>query len=181
MKTTLTTKLAAAAAATGLALAALTGAATPASAQTTTTFSITSGSLGVTVPTSAAVGSVVSGAGNSVSGQLGAVTVADNRGTLVATWVATVGATNFTTGTGTAPETVANTSIGYGSGAATTTSGTGTFVAGTVATMGTAGTGAAWTVGSGNNSAAWNPTLTFTLLSSQVTGTYTGTVTHSVA
>jgi len=181
MKSTLSTKIAAAAATAGMTVAALLGAAGPAQAgETTTTFSITSGSLGITVPTSASLGSVASGA-LTVSGQLGSVSVADTRGALLNAWTATVGSTAFVTGTSTAKETVAKTNIAYSSGAATSTSGLGTFVPGTVATMEVAGTGAAWTGAEGNATAAWNPTLTLTLLSSQVAGTYTGTITHSVA
>lgn len=36
-------------------------------------------------------------------------------------------------------------------------------------------------VGSGCNVVSWDPTLTFTLLPTQVAGTYQGTVTHSVS
>jgi hypothetical protein len=180
MKSTLSTKIAAAAAATGMAVAALLGVAGPAqAADTTTTFSISTGSLGITVPSSASLGSVASGA-LTVSGQLGSVSVADTRGALVNAWTATVSSTAFVTGTSTANETVAKTNIVYSSGAATSTSGLGTFVPGT-ATMTAAGTGAAWTGAAGNATAAWNPTLALTLLPSQVAGTYTGTVTHSIA
>ena len=35
--------------------------------------------------------------------------------------------------------------------------------------------------GSGNNSASWNPTLIANVPAGAVAGTYTGTITHSVA
>ncbi len=70
---------------------------------------------------------------------------------------------------------MATTNIAYVSGARTGT-GTGTFVPGVLAN----GAGPTW-AGVGNNSGSWNPTLTLTLLGSQVAGTYTGTVTHSIA
>lgn len=181
MKTSLTTKLATAAAATGLALAALTGAATPASAaDSTTTFAITGGLLSITVPTpSGPIATVATGA-LTASGQLGSVGVTDNRGALVNVWTTTVNSTTFITGAGTDPSTtVAKTNIVYSSGESTSTDGLGTFVPGT-ATMTLGGTGAAWTGAAGNAAAAWNPTLAFTLLDSQVAGTYTGTVTHSI-
>lgn len=183
MKRTLTTKIAAAAATTGLALAGVMGGAGAAhAADTATTFSITSGSLSVTVPSSASLGSVASGA-LTLAGQLGSVTVNDTRGALVNAWTTSVSSTDFVTGTGTptAAQTVAKTNIAYSSGVSTSTSGLGTFVPGLLASLNLTGTGAAWTGAAGNATAAWNPTLTFTLLSSQVAGTYSGTVTHSVA
>ena len=184
MKKTLTTK--AVAASTGLAaLAVLLGLAGPASAapgDTTATFAITGGSLSVTVPTPSAPIATVATGSLTASGQLGTVAVTDSRGALVNAWTTSVSSTAFITGAGAdASTTVAKTNIAYASGPATSTSGLGTFVPGTLATMSDTGTGAAWTGAAGNNSADWNPTLAFTLLSSQVAGTYTGTVTHSVA
>ena len=185
MKTPLTTKLAAVTASTGLALGALLGLAGPASAapgDTTATFAITGGSLSITVPTpSGPIATVATGA-LTASGQLGSVAVTDSRGALLNAWTTTVGSTAFVTGAGTDASTkVEKTNIAYSSGASTSTTGLGAFVPGTLATMATNGIGAAWTGAAGNASAAWNPTLTFTLLSSQVSGTYTGTVTHSIA
>jgi hypothetical protein len=47
--------------------------------------------------------------------------------------------------------------------------------------VGAAGTTAAKLVaGIGNNTATWTPTVSFALISSQVAGTYSGTITHSV-
>ncbi len=186
MKSILPSKLAAVLASAGLAVTALVGIAGPASAattgNTTTTFAITGGALSVTVPTSTALATgTVSSGSLTASGQLGSVAVADNRGALINAWTTNVSSTTFVTGTSTANETVDKTNIAYSSGTATSTSGLGTFVPGTLASMATTGTAAAWTGASGNNSATWNPTLTFTLLPSQVAGTYTGTVTHSVA
>lgn len=186
MKSTLTAKFTAAAATTGLALAALIGLAAPAQAgpgDTTATFVISGGSLSVTVPASTvalATGTVNAGAATA-AGQLGTVAVADARGALVNTWTTTVSSTAFVTGGSTASETVAKGSIAYSSGLSTSTSGLGAFVPGALANMTSSGTGASWIGAAGNNTAAWNPTLTFTLLSSQVVGTYTGTITHSVA
>jgi len=183
MKTTLITKLATAAAATGIAFAALAGPAGAAPGDSTTTFAITGGSLSISVPTpSGPIATVATGA-LLASGQLGSVAVGDTRGALVNAWTTSVSSTSFVTGTGTpaAAQTVATTNIAYSSGASTSTTGLGAFVPGTLATMAAPGTGAAWTGAAGNSTAAWNPTLNFTLLSSQVAGTYTGTVTHSVA
>lgn len=186
MNKTLKAKVAATAATTGLAVAALMGVAGPASAATTggtiATFAITGGALNITVPAStvALTGATVGTGASSVAGQLGAVSVTDTRGALLTGWTVTVGSTSFVTGTATPNETVATGKVAYSSGPSTTTSGLGAFVPGTLATLTAAGTGASWTGVAGNDSATWNPTLTFTLLASQVAGTYSGTVTHSV-
>lgn len=182
---TLKTKLTAAAVTTGLAVGGLLGAA-PAQASshtggTSTTFAINAGGLSINVPASKAVASVNTGAANA-SGQLGAVTVTDNRGLLVNSWSATVNTTAFVTGTSSTNETVTQSNVAYASGVSNSTTGLGTFVPTlTPNTVGTGVTGASWTGAAGNSSASWDPTLTFTLLSSQVAGTYSGTITHSVA
>ena len=77
------------------------------------------------------------------------------------------------------------TNVSYWSGAATATSGVGTLL-GSQLTSGLAvvvnAAQTAFTGGSliGNNSASWNPTL-ITIPSAAVVGTFTGTVTHTVA
>lgn len=146
---------------------------------TAATFTLNGGSLSITQPSTANLGSTATGS-LTLSGSLGDVTVTDSRGLLAANWTATVASTAFTTGTATANETVAASNIAYASGLATSSSGSGTFTTGTVASLSAAGTAGAW-VGVGNNTVTWNPTITFTLLPSQVQGTYTGTITHSVA
>jgi len=153
---------------------------------TTTTFVLTAGGIGISVPSSATMSSAAAGAATD-TGSLGNVTVTDARGSLVSTWTATVSSTNFTnstTGGSTADETVAKANVGYASGVGTAALGqvgamtpTGAV---TPVALGSAATGASWT-GVGNNTVTWNPTLTFTLLPSQVAGTYTGTITHSVS
>lgn len=183
----ITSKLVTGAAVTGLALAGVFGLTSPARAATTgntiATFTITGGALNITVPASTvalSTGTINAGAA-SASAQLGTVTVADTRGALLNTWTTTASTTTFVTGTATAPETVAKANVAYSSGLATATSGLGAFVPGLLTDMDASGTAASWTGAAGNNSASWNPTLTFTLISSQVAGTYSGTITHSVA
>jgi hypothetical protein len=158
------------------------------SGSTTANFTITGGALSVTVPANG-VNLGTSGTGaTSLSGQLGTVSVADARGALPAAWTTTVTSTTFVRngGTATADETVATAAIGYASGTLTTTGGglvpvfTGSGVV-TPAAVGAGVTAASLTAGVGNNTASWNPTLTFTLLSTQVAGVYDGTITHSVA
>jgi hypothetical protein len=167
----------------GLGVASLGALATPAGAgpgDTNTTFTLSGGSLAISVPASANLGSAATGS-LTLSGHLGSMTVTDTRGALVATWTATVASTNFTTGGASANETVSKTNVAYLSGVSSATSGTGSFVAGLVPSLVTSGTAGAWASGAGNNSATWDPTLTLTLLGSQVAGLYSGTITHSVA
>ncbi|MEA2685631.1 MAG: hypothetical protein QOE93_826 [Actinomycetota bacterium] len=179
----LSTKLAAFAATTGLAVASLAGPAHAAlTGDTATTFTITGGALAITVPPTATLGSVSAGAAT-VAAQLGSVTVADTRGALLNSWTTTVSSTTFAraTGTATANETVAVGSIAYSAGASTASSGLGAFVPGTLPNGTVPGIAGTHTAFAGNSSTTWDPTLTLTLLSSQVAGTYNGTVTHSVA
>ena len=172
------------AAVAAVALFALVPSAGAATADTVVTFTVEAGGLAITVPASTVAlntGTISTGA-SSASGQLGPVTVTDTRGTMGAVWTATWSSTTFLTGTGSANEAVAFDHIFYASGPATATSGTGTFAPLTITPMSAAPAGrtVSWAAGMGNNSATWNPTLSFSLLSTQVAGTYTGTITHSV-
>ncbi len=188
VKSNLASKFAAVVATTGLAVAGLVGAASPAQAtagDTIATFAITTGTLSISVPASTVsiVTGVATGAATA-SGLLGTVSVNDSRGALLNTWTATVSSTTFVTGGSSSAETVPLASIAYSSGTATATTGLGTFTPGVVTSMaGLAATrtAAAHVGAAGNNTASWDPTLTFTLQASQVAGTYTGTINHSVA
>ncbi|WP_250563636.1 hypothetical protein [Sphaerisporangium fuscum] len=150
----------------------------------TVTFAVTApDSLTISVPNGPVnIGSNTPG--NQITGQLGTVTVSDQRAALTATWTATVSATGFTTGSGTAAETIPATGIAYWSGPATAT--TGTFVPGqanaaAAVTLDQPRTAFSKTTGSGDNSAAWNPTLIVTIPAQAVAGLYTGVVNHQVA
>jgi hypothetical protein len=154
------------------------------SGDTTVTFTVTVGAISITVPTSAGLPSGTPG--STISGELGSVAVIDNRALLNASWTSTVSSTDYTTGAGTAAETIAKSDVSYWSGPATATSGTGTFTPGqpTAAQrqpLTTAITAFSMTAGTGNNSATWDPTLVVAVPTSAVGGLYTGTVTHSVA
>lgn len=166
--------------------AALSAFAMPAAhaAGTTTTFTLTGGSLSITAPGSVNLGSGTTG-DSGFTGQLGSVSVSDLRGGLLSSWTATAAASDFTTGGATANETIVKSKVSYWSGAPTATSGTGTFVTGQLTALLKVALGAAQTAFSatatvGNNSASWNPTIIVDA-GSAVAGTYTGTVTHSVA
>jgi hypothetical protein len=152
---------------------------------TTVTFILSAGALSITTPATAALGSAAVGAAT-ITAQLGAVTVTDARGLLLGAWTTAVTATSFTTGTATTPETLPNSAVAYWSGPATATTGLGVGIPGQIAAgnahaLSTSTTAFSKTAGVGNNSSAWNPTLIVTVPAEAVAGTYTGTVTHSVA
>jgi len=157
-------------------------------ANTSVNFTLTAGSLSISAPASANLSSGTATGTPSLSGNLGVTNVTDSRGNLTATWTVTVTSTNFTTGGASANETIPKANVSYNSGAATGTTGTGAFTPGVVASL--SGTlpatqiGGTW-AGVSNNSATWNPTIGVTLLNSNnttaVAGTYSGTITQSVA
>lgn len=154
-------------------------------ADTTTTFALAAGSLAISAPAASGLGTGSTGAGT-ITAQLGTVTVTDSRGALAGAWTASVSSTDFTTGGATANETIAKGEVTYWSGTATASSGTAVFTPGQ-ATSGNAQalsvsrTAFSASVIVGNNSASWNPTVTVNVPAAAVAGTYTGTITHSVA
>ncbi|HUR77118.1 MAG TPA: hypothetical protein VMZ22_04155 [Acidimicrobiales bacterium] len=108
-------------------------------------------------------------------------------GVVAPSFVATVTSTVFTTGAGSLNETIQKTNISYWSGTATSSSGTFTSLtpgqsnaaaAQTLAVPRTAFTGVALAL---SVAVSWNPTLIVAIPSNAVAGTYTATVTHSVA
>jgi hypothetical protein len=112
--------------------------------------------------------------------------VTDTRGALLGAWTTSVSSTDFTTGGATSNETIVKASADYWSGAATSTTGVGTFTPGQLLaankqTLGSSRTAFSATVVVGNNTAAWNPTVIINVPSAAVAGTYSGTITHSVA
>lgn len=147
---------------------------------TTVTFSITTAGLTINSPGSVSIGSVASGA-TSIAGQIGPVTVTDGRATLNGSWTSTVTGTDFTTGGGTPAETIPNINVSYSPGPLTASTGTGTFTPGPGGQINVPRVAFTGTALVGNNTATWNPTLTVTIPAATVGGTYTGTVTHSVA
>jgi hypothetical protein len=152
-----------------------------AAGDTATTFSLTGGSISISVPATATLGSTTTGSASLANQSLGNVTVTDLRGNLVAQWTATVSSTDFTTGGGTADERVVKGNVAYSSGAGTAAAGqVGAFVPVVGTALSAPATAGTW-AGVGNNTVTWAPTVTFTLIPSQVTGTYSGTINHSVA
>lgn len=151
---------------------------------TSTTFTVQAGTLDVTVPGTADLGT--GDPATSLSSGLGSVTVTDDRAALDASWEVTVVSTDFTTGTATAPETVPASSVSYRSGPATATTGQGPFTPGQSAFDAPAPIDVPLTAftksgGTGSNSATWSPTVVVEVPAANVAGAYSGTITHSVA
>jgi hypothetical protein len=153
----------------------------------TFTLTVIAGTLSITVPGTASIGS--GAPGTSITGHLGSVQVTDNRGSATAAWTASVTTTSFTTGGATTPETVPIGDISYWSGPSTASylpSTTGTFNPGqanaaAAQVLSSSRTAFTLTSGVGDNSLTWNPTLIAAVPAGAIGGTYTGTVTHSVA
>jgi hypothetical protein len=153
----------------------------PASAgDSTVTFSITTAGITISEPGSVNLGSVAAGTA-SVEGQIGPVTVTDLRGTLGGSWNATVVGGDFTTGGGTPAETIPVSNETYYPGSATSTTGSGTFTPGVGGIINVPRSAFTGTELTGNNAVTWNPTFELTIPSAAVAGTYTGTVSQSVA
>jgi len=164
-------------------LAALAGTVTSASAATTgetvTTFAVSADSSGlaITVPVSKNLGS--GAPGSSISTTLGAVTVSDTRALLLGNWTASVSATDFSHATVTgANGTIGAANVSYSPGTASASSGL--PAAGAGGSLEQSRTAFSRT-GVGNSSATWDPTVTVSVPAQAVGGTYSGTITHSVA
>ncbi|TPQ17978.1 hypothetical protein [Streptomyces sporangiiformans] len=136
----------------------------------------------ITTPASANLGSAAPGQSTTV--QLGQVRVTSSGNR---TWATTVSATAFTTGGGTALETISSSRLAYASGPLVSKTGPGTFVPGQPNTnqkqpLDTPRLAFSYnTVVTNASSVIWNPTLTMSVPATAVAGTYTGSMTHSVA
>ena len=137
------------------------------------------GVLSITAPTSAGLGSAAPG--TTASASLGIVQVTDARAG-VAGWTATTSATGFTTGIGTAAETISVHDVQYLISGFTSTTGSATFTPTPATVLANAAQAVvAATNVDGDNSAAWNPVIQVSVPRGAVGGAYTATITHSVA
>ncbi len=146
--------------------------------QCTASVDILSGSLSITTPASADLGATTPG--GSVANGLGDAEVTDNRG-FGANWTATVSSTDFTTGGGSPAETIPASDATYAISGLTTT-GTATYTH--ITTVGLSGNPQAVVSAAnvaGNTTVTWNPTVQVTAPGGAIAGTYTATITHSVA
>jgi hypothetical protein len=153
---------------------------------TTTTFTVAASGTGlaITVPGTAALGT--GGPGSTITALMGAVQVTDSRAVDPASWTASVTSTDFTIPSTT--DTIPASDVAYWSGPATATVGSGVFTPGQPTTASRAAlsnstplTAMSLSGGAGSNSATWDPTLVVSVPGTAVAGTYSGTVTHSVA
>jgi len=145
---------------------------------TTVTFTVTVGGLSMTAPASVDLGS--GAPGSTTAGPLGTVTVTDLRGLLGATWTATASATDWTTGAGTAAETVPATDVTYTPGTITTTPVAGLATGHTITLAGTPQTTVTLAT-NGDNTATWDPALAVAVPTSATGGVYSSTLTQSVS
>jgi hypothetical protein len=164
---------------------ALVASGAPAYAENTSiTFTIAAGSLSISVPASSDLGSVAAGSA-SLTDTLGDVTVTDDRGASEATWTATVAAVADPWCTGTcdsASKQVPGSDITYAEDAFSSTTGTCTTrTPGPGGVLSANRTAASASGCEGVNSATWNPTLTLANLANNLAGSYSGTLTHTVA
>ncbi|MFF3459030.1 hypothetical protein ACFYXH_32890 [Streptomyces sp. NPDC002730] len=116
--------------------------------------------------------------GGTATGQLGNVTVDDQRSLADASWVAIASLTTDFTTPGSSP--ISGEAVTYTPGDPVAEV-NGPFTAGTPGTLAAPRTAHSKVGGSGNNTVTWNPTLDVAVPDDAVAGTYTGTVTHSVA
>lgn len=141
--------------------------------------------LAISVPVPVNLGSVPS-TGGSVSHHLGTVSVTAS-GLVAPSFIAAVSSTVFTTGLARAVETIGKVSISYWSGPATSTTGLQNTTPGQAgaANLQDLSVGRTAFASSGlvlSITTSWDPTIVITVPAvGVVAGTYTGTITHSVA
>lgn len=159
------------------ALAATTLSGTPARAATPVSFTLTAGVLAISAPTTGvSLGSQVASASQTtMSGQLGNVTVTDQRGGIT-TWTASVISTAFTPTAGPADPA---SNVSYAAGAMTDSA---TVVATAVNASDLTGVTPVVTGAStGISSATWDPTISVIVPGDFAPGVYAATITSSVA
>jgi hypothetical protein len=137
------------------------------------------GVLSISAPASANLG--MAAPGGTASAGLGTVQVTDDRAGL-AGWTATTSSTDFTTGGGTAAETIPVHDVLYLINGFTSTTGSATFTRTPMTDLSTAAQAVVTATNvHGDNSAAWNPLIQVSVPSRAVAGTYSATITHSVS
>lgn len=153
------------------------GAALPAAAATPASFTLTAGTLSISGPTaSVSLGSQVASAlSTTMSGQLGTVTVTDQRGGTT-TWTASVISTAFTPTAGPADPA---SNVSYAAGPLTDSA---TVAATAVNATDLTGVSTVVTGAStGISTVTWDPTISVIVPADFAPGVYTATITHSVA
>jgi hypothetical protein len=150
------------------------------SSATPATITITGGALSITAPTaSVSLGSSPETVGGeTISGPLGQVQVEDARDPAAGSgWVASVISSAFTPATGPA---IPASDVGYTVGPITQV-GTATYTANNPPNLTGVSPAVTATGINGDNSATWNPTINVAVPGGLAAGTYSATITHSVA
>lgn len=169
----------------GAALAGVAAAPAAGAADVTTTFTVAAGTLSISSAAATANlgSSTSSAAGTTVTGALPEVTVTDARAS-TAGWTSKIASTSFTVGTQTVP---ASKAVAYvlatngptvASGLAVPTTTALLPVSGVV--LGTTAATLVSATATGSNQVKYTPTVQVTIDSSVLSGTYSGTITHSV-
>lgn len=158
-------------------------------ASTSTTLTLGGGSLILSDPASANLGSEVSSpTGTSLSAHLGTTTVTDSRGS-IAGWSVSISSTAFSDGATPAPDTIPASKFRVYIAAAdgpTVTAGVAVPVTThstsvTALTLSTSPQSLLSATATGSNTVTYNPTVIATLDSTVIAGTYTGTITQTVS
>jgi hypothetical protein len=143
------------------------------------TATVVTGVLSISAPATADLGAAAPG--GTASAGLGLVRVTDDRAG-VAGWTATVASTDFTTGGGTAAETIPVDDVLYLINGFASTTGSATFTRTPVTTLSTSAQAVVTATNvQGDNSVTWNPVIRVSVPSGAVAGTYSATITHSVS
>jgi uncharacterized repeat protein (TIGR01451 family) len=141
---------------------------------------VVTGVLSITAPASADLGTATPG--GIANAALGPVQVTDERAGLAVAWTATVSSTDFTTGGGSAAETIPVRDTYYLINGFTATTGSATFTPTSVTGLSTAAQAVVSATNvNGDNSATWNPVIRVSVPAGAVAGTYTATITQSVS
>ncbi len=168
---------------TGTVISATTGSNCPTGGtdgRCSTTVAVVTGVLSITVPASGDLGTTAPG--GVATGGFGAVQVTDGRAGLAVGWTATVSSTDFTTGGGTAAETIPVHDALYLIEGFTAETGSATFAAAAETDLSNAAQAVVTaTKVHGDNSARWNPVIQVSVPSGAVAGVYSATITHSVS
>lgn len=157
-------------------------------ADTTLSVTIDTGTLSITAPGTASLGTVSAAVGSTATATLGTVTVSDSRGSLLG-WSVTAKTTTTSMSTGgDTPDTIAlgpTGPLGWATGTVSATGGS--LLSGVAAGAGgflnnsTAIPVATAALTAGGGTYTFNPTLTLTVPSNTAAGTYTVVVTQTVA
>lgn len=149
-------------------------------ADTTATLGVTGGPLTISAGTSARLDTVDAGQ-TSASGQLGDVTVDDQRAVYEEGWTASATSTDLANTTVLAAAAIPASALTYVPGDPTGSTGSATFQPGDGGTLDSSVAAYSTSDEIGAASVSWDPTINIVVPANAVAGIYSGTVTHSVA